>query len=89
MLESKGRVRLSRSIEEWVRAALSARGTQLLTLTPEISLQSGRLPGKPPGDPADRILMATARIEGARLVTRDRAILKYGRSGHLSVLNAR
>ena len=89
MLETKGRLRLSRSIDEWVRAALSARGTRLLTLTPEIALQSARLPGKPPGDPADRILMATARIEGARLVTRDRAILQYGKSGHLSVLSAR
>ena len=86
MLEVKGRVRLSRSLDEWVRAALSARGTQLLALTPEIAIESARLPGKPPGDPADRILMATSRIEAAQLVTRDRAILKYGTSGHISVL---
>ena len=89
MLEAKGRVRLSRSIDEWVRAALSARGIQFLAMTPEIAIQSARLPGKPPGDPADRILMATARIEAAQLVTRDRAILKYGNTGHVAVLKAR
>jgi PIN domain nuclease of toxin-antitoxin system len=89
MLEAKGRLRLSRPIDEWVRAALEARGTRLMPLTPGIAIESARLPGNAPGDPADRILMASARIEGIQLATRDRAILKYGRTGHLAVLNAR
>ena len=89
MLEAKGRLRLSRALDEWVRDALRARGLRLLQLTPEIAIESARLPGKVPGDPADRIIMASARAEGSRLATRDRAIIQYGRSGHLAVLNAR
>ncbi|MEA2794644.1 MAG: hypothetical protein QOI87_2024, partial [Bradyrhizobium sp.] len=41
--------------------------------------------GKPPRDPADRIIAATARDLGATLITRDRALLGYGTQGHLSV----
>jgi PIN domain nuclease of toxin-antitoxin system len=44
------------------------------------------LPGKPPRDPADRIIAATARDLGATLVTRDRALLAYGEEGHVAVL---
>ncbi len=88
-LEAKGRLRLSRSLDEWVRDALRAPGVRLVQLTPAIALESARLPGAPPGDPADRILMASARIEGAHLATRDRSILKYARTGHLEVLDAR
>jgi PIN domain nuclease of toxin-antitoxin system len=44
MLEAKRRIPLSRSIDEWVRAALTAPGLRLVDLTPEISLESTRLP---------------------------------------------
>lgn len=89
MLEARDRIRLSRPVEEWVRAALRAPGVRFLDLSPEIAIQSTRLPGEPHGDPADRILMAGARVAGARLVTQDEAILDYGASGHLAVLDAR
>jgi PIN domain nuclease of toxin-antitoxin system len=42
-------------------------------------IQSTRLPGKPPVDPADRILIATAQLNGASLVTADKQILAYAR----------
>jgi PIN domain nuclease of toxin-antitoxin system len=48
-------------------------------------IASSFLPGKPPRDPADRIIAATARDLGATLITRDRALLGYGTQGHLSV----
>ena len=38
------------------------------------------------GDPADRIIVATARQLGATVVTRDRRILDYGASGHVPIL---
>jgi len=44
------------------------------------------LPGKPPDDPADRFLIATARQHGLRLVTRDALILAYGEAGHVLTL---
>ncbi|MEJ2217574.1 MAG: type II toxin-antitoxin system VapC family toxin [Gemmatimonadota bacterium] len=89
MLERRGRISLSRPIDDWVNAALGAPGVQMLPLTPEIAIESTRLPGAPQGDPADRILMASARIVGGQLATCDRDILAYARGGQLAVLDGR
>src|ERR1019366_6133411 len=45
MLEAKGRIRLKPSCEEWVKEALAAPGQALASITPEIALESSRLPG--------------------------------------------
>lgn len=86
MLEAKGRLRLSKGCLDWVREALSAPGLRLLPLTPEIAIESSRLPGRIHGDPADRILAATARILSGTLVTQDLKLLEYGEQSYLSVL---
>lgn len=88
MLEAKGRLGLALPVQEWVRAALRAPGVRLLELTPEIAVESTRLPGDTRGDPADRILVASARATGARLATRDGRILDYAADGHVRVLDA-
>lgn len=88
MLEAKGRISLIRLLEDWVRAALRAPGSRLLELTPEIAIESTRLPGAPHGDPADRILIARARRVSGRLATCDSNILSYAQAGHLAVLDA-
>lgn len=88
MLESKGRIQLSQDCLEWVRAALQAPGTQLLPLDPDIAVESSRLPGEFHGDPADRILAASARRRGAILVTADHKIAEYARNGYLRVMDA-
>jgi PIN domain nuclease of toxin-antitoxin system len=88
LLESKGRIALFIEYERWIRQALATPGLQLAPLTPSIAILSTRLPGNFHGDPADRFLVATARIEGARLITKDRQILEYGREKHVSVLSA-
>lgn len=87
MLEAKGRINLARPVDDWVHAALHAPGLRLLPLSPEIAIESTRLPGTPHGDPADRILMASARHLGARLATCDRGILDYSAGGRLKVLD--
>ncbi|HCV25099.1 MAG TPA: PIN domain nuclease, partial [Candidatus Latescibacteria bacterium] len=68
------------------RQALSSPGLSLAPLTPDIALASSRLPGEIHGDPADRMLIATARSLGATLVTRDRRILEYSQAGHVTTL---
>ncbi len=88
MLAAKGRITLSRPVDDWVRLALQAPGARLLALDPEIAMESTRLPGSAHGDPADRILIASARVTGGRLATRDRQILEYAASGHVAVLDA-
>jgi len=89
MLEAKGRLSLSQPIDEWVRGALGAPGVRLEPMSPEIAVEASRLPGSPHGDPADRILMATARVLGGRLATCDAAIIDYSRLGHLNVIDSR
>jgi PIN domain nuclease of toxin-antitoxin system len=71
------------------KAAPRAPGVRLLELTPDIAIESTRLPGTPHGDPADRIMMASARLTGGRLATCDRGIIDYSTQGHLAVLDAR
>lgn len=77
MLHSKGRITLSMPIKVWMRNALDSAGVLLLPLTPEISIESTLLPGDFPGDPADRIIVATAINRGLKLVTRDSKIRAY------------
>ncbi len=61
-------------------------GVRLADMSPDLLTASSCLPGKPPRDPADRILPATARDLGATLITRDRALLDYGGQGHIGVV---
>jgi len=88
LLVAKGRIRLAVDLAEWIAKTRGARGVRLVDVTAEIAVASTRLPGSFHGDPADRIIIATARSMGATLVTRDRRILDYGREGHLRVLDA-
>jgi PIN domain nuclease of toxin-antitoxin system len=88
MLEAKRRVRLGKDCLEWVLEALSRPGIHLAPLSPEIAVGSTRLPGSFVGDPADRIIVATARTHGAILVTRDGAMLDYAAGGHVTALPA-
>jgi PIN domain nuclease of toxin-antitoxin system len=86
MLEAQDRIGLPGGCEAWTRQALSAPGISLAPLTPQVALASSRLPGSIHGDPADRILVATAHSLGATLVTRDRRILDYSAAGHIATL---
>jgi len=72
-----GRLELPSPLEEWFEQALNYPGVQLLALTPEIAIESTRLPGEFHRDPADQIVVATARVYGCSLVTLDDKILNY------------
>jgi PIN domain nuclease of toxin-antitoxin system len=85
-LVSRNRLSLGTTPQHWFARILAMPNVHLAALSPEILIASSFLPGEPPSDPADRILLATARDLGATLVTRDRAILAYGESGQVSTL---
>lgn len=77
MLVSKGRLRLSMDVRDWV---IRSEALPFLTFVPvdnAIAVQSTRLPGALHGDPADRIIIATAQSLGAELVTKDDKIRAY------------
>ena len=88
LLVSKGRLRLGADVMHWIREALAKPGVQLAPLEPEIAVASTRLPFEMHPDPADRILVATARHLGATLVTADKALLELARNGHFKALDA-
>ncbi|MBI5447553.1 MAG: type II toxin-antitoxin system VapC family toxin [Gammaproteobacteria bacterium] len=85
-LVSKKRLILQISLVDWIETALSQPGIELLPLSPRISIESVSLPGIFHGDPADRIITATARVHQLTLLTRDNLILQYAKKGFLSVL---
>lgn len=78
MLVAKGRLTLGMDVDEWLDAVQAIQGVTMLPLTMRIALDSTRLPGSFHGDPADRMIVATARAENAPLLTADQRIRTYG-----------
>lgn len=64
-------------LREWLETSLNYPGMRLLNLTPEIVIESTQLPGKFHRDPADQIIVATARVHNCPLLTKDDRILNY------------
>jgi PIN domain nuclease of toxin-antitoxin system len=78
MLERHGRLRLDRDPASWVRPALGNERVETLDLDSEIAVAAALLDSELfPGDPADRVIYATARARDARLVTRDGAMREF------------
>ncbi|MGD0682827.1 MAG: type II toxin-antitoxin system VapC family toxin [Terracidiphilus sp.] len=82
-LVAKGRLHLTLSPEVWFESLLELPGVRLAELTAKLLISSTALPGTPPGDPADRIIAATARLYGYRVITRDSKLLGYAAQGHI------
>jgi len=68
---------LDRPVEQWLDEAVTSQGLGVWELTRPILVQSCQLPQPFHGDPADQILVATARHHGAMLVTKDQRIRQY------------
>jgi PIN domain nuclease of toxin-antitoxin system len=77
MLVSKGRLKLDRDVREWVKEALPEGGCKLIPISPAIAVTAGILDHGFHGDPADRLIVATAMEIKAALVTRDREIREF------------
>lgn len=70
----------------WFRRILARPGMKLVRLSPEAAIGASFLPEPLHSDPADRLLIATARDLGVPLVTSDRKILDYAAAGHLEAI---
>lgn len=86
MLSSRGRIQLAVPLRDWVDAALAAPGIRLTNLDAAAAAESTLLPGNPHGDPADRLLIATARTQSIALATRDTQIIAYAKLGFVRVV---
>ena len=76
-LVEKKRLQFSISVEDWLTQALSHPSVLLLPLSSKIAVESTQLPDNFHNDPADQIIVATARIYDCPLVTYDTKILNY------------
>ena len=86
MLASRGRIVLGKSIGLWLEEALADPGPAIDPLSPQIA--SYALPDAFHRDPADRLIVATARVANAALMARDQRILDYAARGHLTAIAA-
>ena len=86
MLARKGKIALSMPPRTWFSKVVEHPGIELAPLPPATLIESSYLPEMPPGDPADRIIVATARELGLAVVTRDRPILSYAQRGHVAAI---
>jgi PIN domain nuclease of toxin-antitoxin system len=71
MLLARGRVVPQGTPEAWLRVLIDRSGVIVKEMSPAISVMATHVPEDFPGDPADRLSAATARAEGAALVSRD------------------
>ncbi len=77
MLVERGRLRLSMDLDSWLSAIAQIDAVRFLPLEVEIATKSVVLPGSFHADPADRMIVATARKLAAPLVTKDEKIHAY------------
>ncbi len=76
MLVALGRLTLGEPLESWLDAAADPRSVRVLPVTPAIAAEVAQLPDTFHRDPADRLIVASCRVLGCSLVTRDRAITR-------------
>jgi PIN domain nuclease of toxin-antitoxin system len=81
LLAKRGRINLYQPPLKWVEEALALPGISLAPLTPAILCESVDLPEEFHKDPADRMIVATARMMKLRLMTHDQKILDYAEQG--------
>ena len=80
-----GKLHFSRPLSDWLHASMRALMATAIDLTPAVAVEAYSLPGQLHQDPADRILVASARLSSAILVTADKRLLNYK---HVRTLSA-
>jgi len=85
-LVSLNRLRLSQPPDKWFENFRANGKVDLAALTPDMLVASSFLPDIQHKDPADRIIIATARAHGLTIITRDQNILDYAEQGHVNAL---
>jgi PIN domain nuclease of toxin-antitoxin system len=76
-LLAAGHIALSMALRDWVEQSLAALAAQTVPITHAVAAEAYALPGKFHSDPADRVLVAAARLHGSTLLTADDRILAY------------
>lgn len=77
-LAARGGIRLDRGPLEWMEQSIAERGIELLPITPAVAVRAAQLGEGFLGDPADRLVMATALAHAGVLVTKDERMHEAG-----------
>ncbi len=77
-LVRNGRYRIDRPVEEWLAGATALPLVERVPISPKIAAEVAHLPSSFHGDPADQVIVATARVIGATLLTADSKIIDAG-----------
>jgi PIN domain nuclease of toxin-antitoxin system len=77
MLTTRGRLSLSIDVTTWLAAIQQIERVGFLAIDNEIAVNAVELPGEFHKDPADRLIVATARRLGVPIVTADEKITRY------------
>jgi len=85
MLSEKERIVLSVTLSEWIDKALSIEGLNIIDLSADILIESCQLPHYLHKDPADRMIIATARHLRISLMTFDNKMIEYADKGYLTI----
>jgi PIN domain nuclease of toxin-antitoxin system len=86
LLVAKNRLILPKSPFVWIDELVARFGVRITDVTAQIAMQSNFLPGTFHGDPADRIIVATAQKYNSTLLTADKAIIAYSQTGVIKTL---
>jgi predicted nucleic acid-binding protein len=77
---------ISAGRQSWFSDFMASRAIVLVALTAETLIDSWSLPSPLHNDPADRVILATARAMDAPVMTRDKRILNYAAEGHVRAI---
>jgi PIN domain nuclease of toxin-antitoxin system len=77
MMAARRRIELDIPLADCLSRAVKDTGVTVIELSPDVAVDSCCLPGAFHKDPADRIIVATARVHGLTLVTKDQGMLMY------------
>lgn len=76
-LASLRQIRLTSPVDAWCERARAELGAEAVVIDDRVAVEAYALPGSFHADPADRMLVATARVHGWRIVTADVRIVEY------------
>lgn len=86
MLKQKKRINVFTPIHDFLASISQINGLIIQEISPEIAAESTLLVDDFHGDPADRIIAASALVQGASLMTRDKQIIHWAKKGNLKFI---
>jgi PIN domain nuclease of toxin-antitoxin system len=86
MLVARKRFQVNKPVRTWVQEAFEQPDIQLLPLAPDIAIEATELPRPMHKDPADRMIVASARVERLTLITCDRPMLAFAKATGLACI---